>query len=134
MQIQTFDQLAFYLAGSLGIDVNAAKLALDSYISQLETLDNQPIDRDNLTRDNVQALTEAMHSAQNAGDLGSEYLRLLEEKHAEITHQEDKLDDLRTERNDLIADALKDGARAKDIAQCAGVSLPWVYGIRKEIQ
>lgn len=134
MQIRTFDQLAFYLAGSLGIDINAAKLALDSYISQLETLDNQPIDRDNLTRDNVQALTEAMHSAQNAGDLGSKYLRLLEEKRAEITHQEDKLDDLRTERNDLIADALKDGARPKDIAQCAGVSLPWVYGIRKEIQ
>ena len=134
MQIQTFDQLAFYLAGSLGIDINAAKLALDSYISQLETLDNQPIDRDNLTRDNVQTLTEAMHSAQNAGDLGSKYLRLLEEKRAEITFQEDKLDDLRTERNDLIADALKDGARAKDIAQCAGVSLPWVYGIRKELR
>ena len=134
MQIQTFDQLAFYLAGSLGIDINAAKLALDSYISQLETLDNQPIDRDNLTRDNVQALVEAMHSAQDAGDLGSKYLRLLEEKRAEIIYQEDKLDDLRTERNDLIADALKDGARAKDIAQCAGVSLPWVYGIRKEIQ
>ena len=92
MQIQTFDQLAFYLAGSLGIDINAAKLALDSYISQLETLDNQPIDRDNLTRDNVQALVEAMHSAQDAGDLGSKYLRLLEEKRAEITHQEDKLD------------------------------------------
>ena len=134
MQIQTFDQLAFYLAGSLGIDINAAKLALDSYISQLETLDNQPIDRDNLTRDNVQALVEAMHSAQDAGDLGSKYLRLLEEKRAEIIYQEDKLDDLRTERNDLIADALKDGARAKDIAQCAGVSLPWVYEIRKEIQ
>lgn len=134
MQIQTFDQLAFYLAGSLGIDINAAKLALDSYISQLETLDNQPIDRDNLTRDNVQALVEAMHSAQDAGDLGSKYLRLLEEKRAEITHQEDKLDSLRTERNSLIADALKDGARPKDIAACAGVSLPWVYEIRKEIQ
>ena len=134
MQIQTFDQLAFYLAGSLGIDITAAKLALDSYISQLETLDNQPIDRDNLTRDDVQTLVEAMHSAQDAGDLGSKYLRLLEEKRAEIIYQEDKLDDLRTERNDLIADALKDGARAKDIAQCAGVSLPWVYGIRKEIQ
>ena len=134
MQIRTFDQLAFYLAGSLGIDINAAKLALDSYISQLETLDGRPIDRDDLTRDNVQALVEAMHSAQDAGDLGSKYLRLLEEKRAEITHQEDKLDDLRTERNDLIADALKDGARAKDIATCAGVSLPWVYGIRKEIQ
>lgn len=134
MQIQTFDQLAFYLAGSLGIDINATKLALDSYISQLETLDNQPIDRDNLTRDDVQTLVEAMHSAQNAGDLGSKYLRLLEEKRAEITLQEDKLDDLRTERNGLIADALKDGARAKDIAQCAGVSLPWVYGIRKELR
>ena len=134
MQIQTFDQLAFYLAGSLGIDITAAKLALDSYISQLETLDNQPIDRDNLTRDNVQALVEAMHSAQDAGDLGSKYLRLLEEKRAEITHQEDKLDSLRTERNSLIADALKDGARPKDIAACAGVSLPWVYEIRKEIQ
>lgn len=134
MQIQTFDQLAFYLAGSLGIDITAAKLALDSYVSQIETLDGRPIDRNNLTRDDVQTLVEAMHSAQNAGDLGSKYLRLLEEKHAEITHQEDKLDDLRTERNGLIADALKDGARPKDIAACAGVSLPWVYGIRKEIQ
>lgn len=134
MQIQTFDQLAFYLAGSLGIDINAAKLALDTYIGQIETLDGRPIDRNDLTRDDVQTLVEAMHSAQDAGDLGSKYLRLLEEKHAEITYQEDKLDHLRAERNDLIADALKDGARAKDIAQCAGVSLPWVYGIRKEIQ
>lgn len=134
MQIKTVDQLTLFLAGSLGMDSAGTARAIENYIQQIETLDGRPIDRNNLDQDDVQFITCALQAAQRAGDLGSKYLHLLEENRAEITQQEDRLADLRTERDDIIVDAIKDGARIKDIVECSGVSRTWVQKLKRNIK
>lgn len=123
--------LAQYTAGAVGVTPEAAEEALEGYIRQIETLESRPIDRDDINRDDAGFLTESVRQAQRAGDLGSRELARLEECAADMDHAADALSHATEGRDNALRDALRAGARIKDIMSVTGLSRARVDQIRR---
>ncbi len=122
--------LAIRTAGRCGITDEAAEAALEAYARQLEALEDREIDRDNLSDEDADFLTESVARAQRAGDLGQQELRLIEDALPEVERAQALLTDAEAHRNTAIKAALNAGARVKDVAAAAGLSRQRVEQIR----
>src|SRR5699024_3503861 len=97
-------------AHAAGIAERAASDILDTYITQIEQTDRRTIDRDQISDDDADFLTEAIRQAQRAGDLGTRQLAALEEQTQRVQDAHDHLADEVGERDLMICTALAHGA------------------------
>ena len=56
-----------------GVATDFAADAVETYITQIESLDGREIDRDSIAEDDADFIIAAFASAQRAGDFGANY-------------------------------------------------------------
>lgn len=123
MDIQT---LTDHIARKMDMSTDAVESALDTYITQIENLDNREINRDEINKDDAEFLAESIKQAQAAGDLG----------HRELAHLEytvGQIAQLESERDPQIRAARAAGVTVKQIMAATGLSRARVYGILGEM-
>lgn len=118
------------ITARLDITREAASYALDTYISQVETLENREIDQDNITQEDADFLTGAVFAGHQAGDFGTRELWDLQEKAQAVEEARDMLKHAESERDKAIRAALDSGCEVKDIVPVTGVSRARIYQIR----
>lgn len=130
----TIDQLAAKIAGTLGIDDNAAADAAETYTSQIEALESREIDRDDISTTDAGFILEACRQAQRAGDLGERELATLEEHAKRVEHAQNTLLSESAERDRAIIAAIHAGARVKDVMGVTGLTRSRIYQIREGVR
>lgn len=123
-------ELAQRLATDLGVTEDTAKTAVEEFITQCETLDGIPYDRDGLTTEqanfiygSVKAWLDTDVSADAALD---EVSRVTEQ----LTKTQAEVDFLSGVRDQAVVRALNAGATVVDTATAAGLSRKGIYVIR----
>lgn len=124
----TDTQLVMTISHIIDMDEAAIGDALDTYISQLETLENRTIDRDDISDKDADFLIEAIKSAHRAGDYGEQELAKLEELAQRADDLKDSYTAARDERNQAVRAAIRAGATVADVAAAGHLSKT---GVRK---
>lgn len=128
------DQLAAKIAGTLGIDDNAAADAAETYTSQVEALESREIDRDDISTTDADFILEACRQAQRAGDLGERELSTLEDHAKRVENAQNTLLSESAERDRAIIAAIQAGARIKDVMNVTGLTRSRIYQIREGVR
>lgn len=128
MSTYTDTQIIKTITHIIDMDEAAIADALDTYISQLETLENRTIDRDDISDKDADFLIESVKSAHNAGDYGEQELAKLEELAQRADDLKDGYDAARDERNQAVRAAIRAGATVADVAAAGHLSKT---GVRK---
>ena len=128
------DQLAAKIAGTLGIDDNAATAAAETYTAQIEALESRNIDRDDIDPTDADFILEACRQAQRAGDLGERELATLEDHAKRVEHAQTTLLAESAERDRAIIAAIHAGARIKDVMNVTGLTRSRIYQIREGVR
>lgn len=125
----TYDDLAITLAADTGITTTAIETALDTYIEQIESLENRDIARDDITDEDEEFLTEAIRAAIHNGEMGGQEVEQLSDIAAQYRDAEDALAEARADLDRAIIAATNAGARQVDIAQITGLSVATIRRI-----
>lgn len=125
----TYDDLTITLATDTGITTTAIETALDTYIEQIESLENRDIDRDDITDEDEEFLTEAIRAAIHNGEMGGQEVEQLSDIAAQHRDAEDALAEARADLDRAIIAATNAGARQVDIAQITGLSVATIRRI-----
>ncbi|QPR31921.1 hypothetical protein I6H48_06365 [Corynebacterium amycolatum] len=125
----TYDDLTITLATDTGITTTAIETALDTYIEQIESLENRDIDRDDITDEDEEFLTEAIRAAIHNGEMGGQEVERLSDIAAQHRDAEDALAEARADLDRAIIAATNAGARQVDIAQITGLSVATIRRI-----
>lgn len=125
----TYDDLAITLAADTGITTTAIETALDTYIEQIEQLEGRDIDRDDITDEDEEFLTEAIRAAIHNGEMGGQEVEQLSDIAAQYRDAEDALAEARADLDRAIIAATNAGARQVDIAQITGLSVATIRRI-----
>lgn len=125
----TYDDLAITLAADTGITTTAIETALDTYIEQIEQLEGRDIDRDDITDEDEEFLTEAIRAAIHNGEMGGQEVEQLSDIAAQHRDAEDALAEARADLDRAIIAATNAGARQVDIAQITGLSVATIRRI-----
>ena len=125
----TYDDLTITLATDTGITTTAIETALDTYIEQIESLENRDIDRDDITDEDEEFLTEAIRAAIHNGEMGGQEVEQLSDIAAQHRDAEDALAEARANLDRAIIAATNAGARQVDIAQITGLSVATIRRI-----
>lgn len=128
MSTYTAAQIIKTITHIIDMDDAAIADALDTYIGQLETLENRTIDRDEISDEDADFLIEAIKSAHRAGDYGEQELAQLEELAQRVDDIKDTYDAARDERNQAVRAAIRAGATVADVAAAGHLSKT---GVRK---
>lgn len=128
MSTYTDTQLVMTISHIIDMDDAAIGDALDTYISQLETLENRTIDRDEISDEDADFLIESVKSAHNAGDYGEQELAQLEALAQRADDLKTSYDAARDERNQAVRAAIRAGATVADVAAAGHLSKT---GVRK---
>lgn len=123
--------LAIRTAGALGMTDEAAAIALEDHARQVEALESRTIDRDDISELDADVLLEACRQSQRSGEYGARELAALGEVAVQVQDLEDRLAELRAERDHRALVALGVGARASDVAESGGVSRAWLVKLRR---
>lgn len=125
----TYDDLTITLAADTGITTTAIETALDTYIEQIEQLEGRDIDRDDITDEDEEFLTEAIRAAIHNGEMGGQEVEQLSDIAAQHRDAEDALAEARADLDRAIITATNAGARQVDIAQITGLSVATIRRI-----
>lgn len=125
----TYDDLTITLATDTGITTTAIETALDTYIEQIESLENRDIDRDDINDEDEEFLTEAIRAAIHNGEMGGQEVEQLSDIAAQHRGAEDALAEARADLDRAIIAATNAGARQVDIAQITGLSVATIRRI-----
>ena len=125
----TYDDLTITLATDTGITTTAIETALDTYIEQIESLENRDIDHDDITDEDEEFLTEAIRAAIHNGEMGGQEVEQLSDIAAQHRDAEDALAEARADLDRAIIAATNAGARQVDIAQITGLSVATIRRI-----
>ena len=125
----TYDDLTITLATDTGITTTAIETALDTYIEQIEQLEGRDIDRDDITDEDEEFLTEAIRAAIHNGEMGGQEVEQLSDIAAQYRDAEDALAEARADLDRAIIAATNAGARQVDIAQITGLSVATIRRI-----
>ncbi|WP_288833648.1 hypothetical protein [uncultured Corynebacterium sp.] len=130
----TISDLAAQTATTIGIDKDAARDALTTYLHQMQALEARTIDPEDINADDAAFLVESVRQAQRSGDLGTRELAKLEDAAAAVSHAEDMVRDTTAERDKLIIAALRAGALVSDVTRAAGISRARVYQVKDNMK
>lgn len=125
----TYDDLTITLAADTGITTTAIETALDTYIEQIEQLEGRDIDRDDITDEDEEFLTESIRAAIHNGEMGGQEVEQLSDIAAQYRDAEDALAEARADLDRAIIAATNAGARQVDIAQITGLSVATIRRI-----
>ena len=125
----TYDDLTITLATDTGITTTAIEAALDTYIEQIESLENRDIDRDDINDEDEEFLTEAIRAAIHNGEMGGQEVEQLSDIAAQHRDAEDALAEARADLDRAIIAATNAGARQVDIAQITDLSVATIRRI-----
>lgn len=127
-----FTELTIRVAAKYDMTDAAAQDALDTYLREIEEIDQRTIDRNAIDTDDVAFLIAAVGSAHGAGDLGVRELGALEELMPDVQRAQAEVLRMEQERNTAIVAALNAGARVKDVAAASDLSRQRVVQIRQD--
>ena len=125
----TYDDITITLATDTGITTTAIETALDTYIEQIEQLEGRDIDRDDITDEDEEFLTESIRAAIHNGEMGGQEVDQLSDIAAQYRDAEDDLAEARADLDRAIVAATNAGARQVDIAQLTGLSVATIRRI-----
>ncbi|MBP2333276.1 hypothetical protein [Corynebacterium freneyi] len=114
-----------------GVDTVFAAEAVETYITQIESVDGREIDRDAITEDDADFITGAFASAQRAGDFGTRELDDVANAADAVAAAKTALEDAEHTRNQAVKRALAHGARVVDVTAAAGVTRARIDQIRQ---
>ena len=114
-----------------GVDIDFAAEAVETYIAQIEDIDDREIDRDAITEDDADFIITAFASAQRAGDFGVRELDDVADAADAVAAAKTALEDAEYARNQAVKRALAHGARVVDVTAAAGVTRARIDQIRQ---
>ena len=114
-----------------GGDFDFAAEAVETYIAQVEDVDGREIDRDDITEDDADFITDAFAAAQRAGDFGIRQLDDVAQAAQAVDTAQSTLDQAMVDRDRTIRHALAHGARVPDVVAAAGVTRARIDQIRQ---
>lgn len=129
--VTTANDLATRIAARHGVDVDFAAEAVETYIAQIEEIDDREIDRDDITEDDADFIAGAFASAQRAGDFGIRELDDVADAARASDEAEAAAHDAMAARDRAIRHALARGTRVVDVMAAAGVTRARIEQIRK---
>lgn len=123
--------LANRISAKLGITLEAAETAAETYIKEIEAFEQRNIDRDDIDPDTATFVEEAVYRAQRAGDMGHREEALLDEALAAYEKAEQDLLTAQQERDNAIRVALAAGSKIANLVRQTGLSRARIEQIRK---
>lgn len=123
--------LANRISARLGITLDAAQTAAETYLQEIEALDQTTIDRDNIDPDTAAFVEEAVYRAQRAGDMGHREEAALDEALAAYERAEEDLATAQQQRDDAIRTALAAGSKVSNLVRQTGLSRARIEQIRR---
>lgn len=114
-----------------GVDTDFAAEAVETYITQIEDIDDREIDRDEITEDDADFIMGAFASAQRAGDFGTRELDTVAYAARSVEDADRMLRDAQATRDRAIRNALSRGARVVDVVEASGVTRARIDQIRR---
>lgn len=123
--------LANRISAKLGITLESAETAAETYLHEIEALDQTTIDRDNIDPDTAAFVEEAVYRAQRAGDMGHREEEHLDEALAAYERAEQDLATAQQQRDDAIRAALAAGSKVSNLVHQTGLSRARIEQIRR---
>lgn len=123
--------LANRISAKLGITLEAAEAAAETYLQEIEALDQTTIDRDDIDPDTAAFVEEAVYRAQRAGDMGHREEERLDEALAAYERAEQDLATAQQQRDDAIRTALAAGSKVSNLVRQTGLSRARIEQIRR---
>ena len=127
----TAHDLATQIATRHGVDFDFAAEAVETYLIQMEDVDDREIDRGAIAQDDADFIADAFASAQRAGDFGVRELDDVADAARASDMAEAAAHDAMVARDRAIRRALTRGARVVDVMAAAGVTRARIEQIRK---
>lgn len=122
--------LANRISAKLGITLEAAKAAAETYLHEIEALEQRNIDKEDIDPDTAAFIEEAVYRAQRAGDMGHREEALLDEALASYSKAEQDLETAKQQRDDAIRAALAAGSKVANLVRQTGLSRARIEQIR----
>lgn len=123
--------LANRISARLGITLEAAETAAETYIKEIEAFDQRDIDRADIDPDTATFIEEAVYRAQRAGDMGHREEEHLDEALAAYERAEQDLATAQQQRDEAIRAALAAGSKVSNLVRQTGLSRARIEQIRK---
>ena len=117
-----FHTLANRISAKLGITLEAAKAAAETYLHEIEALEQRNINTEDIDPDTATFIEEAVYRAQRAGDMGHREEALLDEALAAYEKAEQDLETAQQVRDDAIRAALAAGSKVANLVRQTGLS------------
>lgn len=127
----TAHDIATQITTRHGVDFDFAAGAVETYLVQMEDVDDREIDRGAIAQDDADFIVGAFASAQRAGDFGVRELDDVADAARASDETEAAAHDAMAARDRAIRHALARGARVVDVMAAAGVTRARIEQIRK---
>lgn len=123
--------LANRISAKLGITIEASETAAETYLQEIESLEQRTIDREDIDPDTAEFVEESVFRAQRAGDMGHKEEALLDEALEAYRKAEDDLATAQQQRDQAILAALGAGSKMANLVRQTGLSRARLEQIRK---
>lgn len=123
-------ELAQRLATDLDITEDAARSAVEEFISQCETLDGIPYDRDGLTEEQAEFVYGSVKAWLGTDMNADAALQEVDRITQQLQKTQTEMDFISNLRDQAVVRALNAGATVVDTATAAGLSRKGIYVIR----
>lgn len=123
--------LANRISAKLGITLEAAETAAETYLQEIEAFDQRDIDRADIDPDTATFIEEVVYRAQRAGDMGHREEEHLDEALAAYERAEQDLATAQQQRDDTIRAALAAGSKVSNLVRQTGLSRARIEQIRR---
>lgn len=123
-------ELAEQLAERFDTTVDSTEQLADIYLTQIEQVDGKTIDRDDISKEDAEAVATAMQAGMDSSVADDNLAADLVDISERIRDLQDELDDLTDQRNRLVNRLLDRANSVRDICEWSGLSRARVYAIK----
>lgn len=127
-------ELAQRIAADIDITEDAAKSAVEEFISQCETLDGIPYDRDGLTTEQADFIYGSVKAWLDTDVSADAALDEVSRVTGQLTKTQTEANFLSDMRDQAVVRALSVGATVTATAEAAGLSRKGIYVIRDRVK